>query len=87
MRFAIALGVAIAAARGQTMRTTAADFPAPDALKSSAVWDSPGFLAEWSAASVTQGEEHRVYRGRCQIFGHQAQAVTGLFDEIGRAHV
>ena len=80
MRFAIALGVAIAAARGQTMRTPAADFPAPDALKSSAVWDSPGFLAEWSAASVTQGEEHRAYRGRCQIFGHQAQSVTGLFD-------
>ena len=40
----------------------------------------PEFLAGWTPSSAERGEEHRGYRGRCEIFGHQAQAVTGLFD-------
>jgi hypothetical protein len=61
-------------------RPSPRDFPAPEALKSSALWDSPEFLSGWSVGQTNAIEEHRVYAGRCQIFDHQAQSVTGLFD-------
>jgi len=58
----------------------ALDFPAPDVLKSAALWDAPDFLATWNAGRTNAAEEHRTHPGRCQIFGHQAQSVTGLFE-------
>ena len=77
MRIAIAIWLAES---GLSALHAAVDFPAPDALRSSAVWDTPDFFAGWTGPSANRGEEHRTYRGRCQIFGHQAQAVTGLFE-------
>ena len=77
MRIAIAIWLAES---GLSALHAAVDFPAPDALRSSAVWDTPDFFAGWTGPSANRGEEHRTYRGRCQIFGHEAQAVTGLFE-------
>jgi hypothetical protein len=70
-----------AAAQGQVISPPAGrEFPAPDALKNSALWDTPEFLSGWSTGSANAPEERRVHPGRCQIFGHQAQSVTGLFE-------
>jgi hypothetical protein len=67
--------------RGQfALRPAAPDFPAPDALKSGALWDAPDFLAGWRTQDSGIYEEHRVHPGRCQVFGHRAQSVTGLFE-------
>ncbi|MEQ1853772.1 MAG: C39 family peptidase [Chthoniobacteraceae bacterium] len=77
-RLAVVAGAMAGMAFAQ--RAAVADFPASDALKSAATWDSPGFLAGWNGPPADSGEEHRVYRGRCQIFGHPAQSVTGLFE-------
>jgi hypothetical protein len=62
------------------LRPAPVEFPSQEALTGSALWDAPEFLAGWSGTAVDSGEEHRAYRGRCQIFGHQAQSVTGLFE-------
>lgn len=62
------------------VRPAARDFPAPDALKNSALWDAPDFVAGWNSGNTNVAEEHRVFPGRCQVFGHQAQSVTGLFE-------
>lgn len=78
IRLAIVAGAIAGVAFAQ--RAAVADFPAPEALTSAATWDSPAFLAGWSGSPAESGEAHRVYRGRCQIFGHPAQSVTGLFE-------
>jgi len=68
-------------AHGQfALRSAGRDFPAPDALKSSALWDSPDFFSSWGPGQPNAIEEHRVYAGRCQVFGHPAQSVTGIFE-------
>ena len=59
------------------------DFPAPDAFKSATLWDAPDFLAGWSAARPELPEQHRVFPGKCNVFGQGAHSVAGLF-EAGR---
>ena len=61
-------------------RTAARPFPAPDALKSAALWDARDFLDGWGAVSATAAEEHRNFSGRCEVFGHPAHAVHGMFE-------
>lgn len=61
-------------------RAATRTFPAPDALKSAALWDARDFLDGWGAVSATAPEEHRNFAGKCDIFGHTAQAVHGLFE-------
>jgi hypothetical protein len=71
-----------AVANGQfALLPAARDFPTPDALKSAVLWDAPDFLAGWSSGNTKVAEEHRAFPGRCQIFGHQAQSITGLFED------
>jgi hypothetical protein len=55
-------------------------FPAPDALKSAALWDARDFLSGWGEMSATAPEEHRNFMGKCEVFGHAAHAVHGLFE-------
>ena len=81
IRLAILLCAAAGAASAQeTLQPVVAEFPLPAALTGSAEWDAPGFLAGWGSVPVSSAEEHRIYRGRCEIFGHRAQSVTGLFE-------
>lgn len=68
-------------ARGQfTMHPAARIFPAPDALKTAALWDARDFLDGWGAVSATAAEEHRNYAGKCEVFGYAAYAVRGRFE-------
>ena len=69
------------AVRGQfQLRTATRIFPAPDALKSAALWDAPDFLTGWGAVSATAAEEQRNFQGKCDVFGHTAYSVRGLFE-------
>lgn len=62
------------------MRPAQRNFPAPDALRSVAIWESPDFLGSWGAVSAIAAEEHRNYPGKCDVFGHAAYSVRGLFE-------
>jgi hypothetical protein len=63
------------------LRPAVAEFPVPDALRSSAEWEKPGFLAGWGGLPANGGESHRTFRGQCQIFGRQAHGVSGIFED------
>lgn len=63
-----------------TDRPAANVFPAPDALKNSALWDAPDFIEGWGAVNAAAPEEHRNFAGRCEVFGHAAHAVHGMFE-------
>jgi len=62
------------------LRPATRTFPVPDALKNSALWDSPDFLSAWGAVSATAPEEHRNFSGPCDVFGHKAYSVRGVFE-------
>jgi hypothetical protein len=64
----------------QRIQRTGPPFPSPDALKSAALWDSADFLGNWGEVSAMVPEEHRNYFGKCEVFGHTAQAVHGMFE-------
>ncbi len=55
-------------------------FPAPDALRSSAAWEARDFLDGWGAIDPNAAEEHRNFAGKCEVFGHAAHAVHGMFE-------
>ena len=81
LRVAILLcGMAGAACAQLVFRAATRTFPAPEALKNAALWDAPDFLSGWGAVSATAPEEHRNFAGKCDVFGHTAQAVNGLFE-------
>ncbi len=81
LRVAILLcGMAGAVCGQLVFRAATRTFPAPDALKNAALWDAPEFLSGWGAVSATAPEEHRNFGGKCDVFGHTAQAVHGLFE-------
>jgi hypothetical protein len=63
-----------------SLRPATRTFPVPDALKSSVVWDSPEFLGGWGAVSATAPEQHRTFSGPCEVFGHKAYSVRGIFE-------
>jgi hypothetical protein len=79
LAFLLCLGTGSAGAQ-IVLRPAVAEFPVPDALRISAEWEKPGFLAGWGGAPANGGESHRTFRGRCQIFGRQAHGVSGIFD-------
>ena len=60
--------------------TRTAAFPVPDALKNSATWDTPDFLSGWGAVSAAVAEEHRNFSAPCEVFGHKAYSVRGIFE-------
>ena len=69
-------------AQGQlVLRPATADagFPA-EALKDSAVWETPAFLSGWRAAGANAGEAFRTFRGKCQVFGRVAHGAHGRFE-------
>src|SRR5205823_3198188 len=51
-----------------------------DVLKNSAAWDMLDFLAGWGAISATALEEHRSFSAKCDVFGHTAYSVRGVFE-------
>ncbi|HZJ17823.1 MAG TPA: C39 family peptidase, partial [Chthoniobacteraceae bacterium] len=51
------------------------------AVKSRAEWEKPEFLAGWGEVPANGGEIYGTYRGECQIFGHRAQSVSGMFED------
>lgn len=77
---ALLCGMAGAVCGQIVFRTVARPFPAPDALKSAALWDARDFLDGWGAVSPTAKEEHRNHPGKCEVFGHAAYSVRGLFE-------
>ena len=78
---AVLLCATAGAARAQlSLRPATRIFPAPDALRSAALWDARDFLEGWGAVSATAAAEHRNFAGKCDAFGHTAYAVHGMFE-------
>lgn len=77
---AVLCGMTGAVSAQLVFHQAARPFPAPEALNSAAVWDARDFLDGWGTGSPTAIEEHRNFAGKCDVFGHTAQAVHGLFE-------
>ncbi len=76
-----ALAGAIGAVRAQgVVRSAGRVFPAAEALRSSASWEAREFLDGWGAVDANAAEEHRNFAGKCEVFGHAAHAVHGMFE-------
>ena len=76
---ALLCGMAGAVCAQFSFRPATRLFPAPDALKSAVLWDAADFLSGWGPVSAVAAEEHRSYAGKCDVFGHTAYSVRGLF--------
>ncbi len=75
-----AMAVSAPAQLQLSLRPATRTFPAPDALKNTALWDTPDFLSGWGAVSATVAEEHRNFAAPCEVFGHKAYSVRGVFE-------